>query len=135
MVAGCVRDKRHGGKAAAGPGFFAIWWGEPTIQQALADKFKKDHQRKFEYAFVGRCLARDDVVKRIIVDFGGGRNSFSTVVPLLFRFPGTEIVSVDISHHNEISEFGVRYVQADCRSTGLGSTLENKKSVQSSIRA
>jgi SAM-dependent methyltransferase len=92
-----------------------------TIQHALTEKFKKDHLRKFEYAFYTRCLARDDVAKRKIVDFGGGSNSLSTVVPMLFRFPDTEIVSVDVTHHNAVSKFGVRYVQGDCCNTGLPS--------------
>ncbi len=104
-----------------------------TVQQALADKFKKDHQRKFEYAFYAKCLVRDDVAKRAIVDFGGGRGSFSTVVPMLFRFPGAEIVSVDISHHSEASEFGVRYVQEDCRRTGLPSTSADVVSLISTL--
>lgn len=103
------------------------------IQQALTDKFRKDHQRKLEYAFYAKCLVRDDVAKRTIVDFGGGRGSFSTVVPMLFRFPGTEIVSVDISNHGEASEFGVRYVQGDCRGTGLPSSSADVVSLISTL--
>jgi SAM-dependent methyltransferase len=103
-----------------------------TIQKALTDKFREDHLRKFEYAFYAKCLARDDLVKRTIVDFGGG-SSFSTVVPMLFRFPGADIVSIDISLHNESSRFGVRYIQGDCCNTGLPSASADVVSLISTL--
>lgn len=103
-----------------------------TIQKALTEKFREDHLRKFEYAFYAKCLARDDVVKGTIVDFGGG-SSFSTVVPMLFRFPGADIVSIDILLHNESSRFGVRYIQGDCCNTGLPSASAEVVSLISTL--
>jgi SAM-dependent methyltransferase len=92
-----------------------------TIARALTDRFANDHLRKFEYAFYARCLAREDVTKQMIVDLGGGSHSFSTVVPMLFRFSGAQIISVDVDHPNGIARSGARYVRGDCRNTGLES--------------
>jgi SAM-dependent methyltransferase len=104
-----------------------------TIVRVLIERFKNDHLRKFEYAFYARCLARDDVAKRTIVDFGGGSNSFSTVVPMLFRLADTEIISVDLTHHNTVLKFGVRYVQGDCCNTGLPSASADVVSLISTL--
>jgi len=103
-----------------------------TIQKALTEKFKDDHLRKFEYAFYAKCLARDDVVKGTIVDFGGG-SSFSTIVPMLFRFASAEMVSIDISLRNRSSRFGVRYIQGNCCNTGLPSSSADLVSLISTL--
>ena len=60
-------------------------WGNTssaTIAQFLSDKFSADHLRKFEYAFLTRCIARPDVCKNMIVDIGGAEllNSSAYVV-------------------------------------------------------
>lgn len=96
-------------------------WGDTssaTIAQFLSDKFSADHLRKFEYAFLARCIARPDVCKNMIVDIGGGQ-SYSTVVPMLFRLTATQIISIDVSHHTAISKYGVRYVVGDAMHTRL----------------
>ena len=103
-----------------------------NIQQALAEKFREDHLRKFEYTFYAKCLARDDVAKGTIVDFGGG-SSLSTIVPMLFSFQGTEIISVDISPHNRSSSFAVRYIQGNCCNTGLPSSSADLVSLISTL--
>lgn len=97
-------------------------WGSITtesIAQFFAEKYANtDPNRKFEYPFFARCLARSDVQKNVIVDMGGG-HSYSTVVPMLFRFPNTRILSVDVVKHLGLSKYNVEYVQGDCIHTNL----------------
>ncbi len=96
-------------------------WGNAspeTIQRFLSEKFSGDHLRKFEYAFLAQCLARGDVCHSMIVDMGGG-NSYSTVVPMLFHFSETQILSIDPVSHTAVSRYGVHYVQGDCMHTNL----------------
>jgi SAM-dependent methyltransferase len=90
-----------------------------TIAQFLVEKFTPtDPLRKFEYPFLARCLARSDVSKNIIVDMGGG-HSYSTVVPMLFRYPNTRILSIDVVNHSRMSRYNVEYVTGDCIQTNL----------------
>jgi hypothetical protein len=96
-------------------------WGNTsseTIAQYLSEKFSADHLRKFEYAFLARCMARPDVCKSMIVDIGGGR-SYSTVVPMLYSLATTQIISIDVNHHTAISKYRVRYVVGDAMHTQL----------------
>lgn len=97
-------------------------WGNSnpeTVVRYLVQKFDGiDHLRKFEYAFMARCLNMPDVDKKTIVDIGGG-NSYSTVVPILMRIPNAKILSVDVVNHQGLSKYGVHYVQGDCMSTNL----------------
>ncbi len=79
----------------------------------LTALWRDDPLREFEYPFLARALHHREVTPRVIVDLGGGF-SYSTVVPLLFHFPGADIVSVDVMHHRHTSKYGVRYVQGDC---------------------
>src|SRR5205807_694687 len=61
-----------------------------SITQYLHKRFIQDHLRQFEYPFLARCLAHPDLPWNVIVDMGGG-TSYSTVVPMLFNFPGVQI--------------------------------------------
>jgi len=97
-------------------------WGNTnsdTVIQYLVQKFDGiDHLRKFEYAFLARCLCNPNICKNVIVDVGGG-NSYSTVVPILLRIPDAQILSVDVVNHPNQSKYGVQYVQGDCMNTNL----------------
>jgi SAM-dependent methyltransferase len=103
-----------------------------TIQRGLSKALAGDHLRKLEYAFYAKCLARDDVRKIVIVDFGGGA-SLSTTVPMLFQLPDAQIYSVDISHLPEISRNGVRYVRRDLRETRLPAAWADVVSLISTV--
>lgn len=94
-------------------------WGElknEAITEFLSEEFGYDHLRKFEYAFLARCLSRKDLCKNVIVDIGG--YSFSTIVPLIFGFPETKIISVDWCYHTSLKN-NVRYVKGDAMNTNL----------------
>jgi SAM-dependent methyltransferase len=96
-------------------------WGDvssETIVQFLREKFAHDHLRKFEYAFQARCLAELNTPCATILDMGGG-SSYSTVVPLLFRFPEASIWSMDVQEHRGASKYGIRYLTGDCTKSGL----------------
>jgi hypothetical protein len=102
-----------------------------TIAQFLTEKYSQtDYLRKFEYPFLARCLARPDVHSDIIVDMGGG-NSYSTVVPMLFRFPSAQIFSVDVVNHSRSSKYNVKYM--DCTNTNLPSEVADVVTIISTL--
>jgi len=103
-----------------------------TITRYLRQQFSNDHLRRFEYPFLARCLARQDVPKSVIVDMGGG-NSYSTVVPMLFRFPGARIQSVDVVNHPDQSKYGVQYIRGDCIQTNLPAESADVVSIISTL--
>ncbi len=97
-------------------------WGDTsvdTVQRFLERRFAADHLRTFEYAFLAECLARPDIPKAKILDMGGG-NSYSTIVPMLLRLSGVQILSLDPVNRPNVSKYGVRYLQGDCMHSGLG---------------
>ena len=91
-----------------------------TLKKYIANAFKSDHLRKFEYNFLADCLLRPGVNTDIIVDFGGG-GSFSTYVPVLFRIPFKKLLSFDVMNIPLKSSFSIEYINADCTKTGLPS--------------
>ena len=111
-------------------------WGEissETIIQFLENKFDGiDHLRKFEYAFLARCLSKDYINKNVIVDIGGG-NSYSTVVPMLLRLPQSQILSVDVVNHRSVSQYGVKYIYGDSMNTNLPSESADFVSIISTL--
>ena len=103
-----------------------------SIAQFLRQNFLHDQLRQFEYPFLANCLARPDLPRNVIVDMGGG-NSYSTVVPMLFRFPGVQILSVDVVNHPSQSKYGVRYIRGDCIQTNLPSQSADLVSIISTL--
>lgn len=96
-------------------------WGNNSSQTVIAylrDKFSQDHLRKFEYAFLAKCLIRSDVKKNIIVDMGGGF-SYSTITPVLLRLHKSKIFSIDVLDYPRKSKYGIKYITGDCTNTNL----------------
>lgn len=90
------------------------------IVSYLEGRFADDHLRKFEYAFEALSLLHKDVKKGIIVDMGGGF-SYSTITPALFRFPDSQIISVDVIDFPRKSKYGIKYITGNCMDTNLPS--------------
>lgn len=103
-----------------------------AIETYLVERFWDDHLRKFEYAFLARCLSDTSIKKDTIVDIGGG-SSYSTVVPMLFSFSKTRIFSIDVTNHQRNSKYGVVYIKGDCIKTNLPNEFADFISIISTL--
>lgn len=110
-------------------------WGDTkskTVIKYLEEKFVADHLRKFEYAFLAKCLIRKDTGRKLIVDMGGGY-SYSTVTPMLFHFPKCQVYSIDVVDYPRFSKYGVRYIKGNCTYTNLSDKTADLVSIISTL--
>lgn len=103
-----------------------------SLAHYLEKRFEDDHLRKFEYAFYARCLFELGMKKGTIVDVGGGY-SYSTVIPMLFRFPKVRIVSLDVANYSKISKYAVTYRKGNCMNTNLAQSSVDLVSLISTL--
>ncbi|MFA6570103.1 MAG: DUF268 domain-containing protein [Bacteroidota bacterium] len=102
------------------------------VVRYLEDRFRDDHLRKFEYAYLARCLARKNIKKNIIVDMGGGF-SYSTITSALLELPESQITSVDVIDFPRKSKFGIKYVTGNSMDTKLQSNYADVVSMISML--
>jgi len=76
-------------------------WGNitsETIEKFLEEKFAYDHLRRFEYAFLSRCLSRKEVRKHVVVDIGGVQFLNNSADVILFSRNKDYFIRLVLSH-------------------------------------
>ena len=98
----------------------------------LQRNFQKNHLRKFEYSFQANCLLKEEVKKDLILDIGGG-NSYSTIIPALFKFNNARILSLDVTSQNSKSSFGIEYINGNSINIDLSNDSVSVVSIISTL--